>query len=132
MASRRYSDRKVGRRLAPFALAGNAAAGELITAGFNNCSSVPSVKSRIIGESVILGKRMARRRKGMVIKNTDRTPVSLRLQTRVIEVGPGQELPITAEEVRDPDLRDKLQARELSIVRPISEEEEAEIWHGGE
>ena len=63
----------------------------------------------------------------MLIKNTDRVSVSLRMKTRVVEIGPGKELPVTAEEVRDTNLRDKLQARELSIVRPISEEEEAAI-----
>ncbi len=70
---------------------------------------------------------MARKRKGMVIKNTDSVVVSVQLGTRLLEIMPGQELPITADEVRDPNLRDKLQARELSIVRPISEAEEAAV-----
>ncbi len=64
----------------------------------------------------------------MLIKNTDKVSVFLRMKTREVQIGPGEELPITAEEVRDQGLRDKLQARELSIVRPISEEEEAAIF----
>ncbi len=70
---------------------------------------------------------MARKRKGMLIKNTDTLPVSFKLATRILELGPGQAVPITAEEVRDPVLREKLQAREISIVRPISEAEEEAI-----
>lgn len=64
----------------------------------------------------------------MVIKNTDALPVSFRLNTRILELGPGQQVPITAEEVRDPVLREKLQAREVSIVRPLSEAEEEAIF----
>ena len=70
---------------------------------------------------------MTRKRKGMVIKNTDIRSVSVALETRVLDIGPGEEMPITSEEVRDPALREKLQARAISIVRPISEAEEVVV-----
>ncbi len=46
------------------------------------------------------------------------------MATRQLTVHPGQERMITAEEVRDPTLRQSLQIRAISIVRPATEEEE--------
>lgn len=63
-------------------------------------------------------------RRGMIIKNTNDRPVEIQMATRRITVHPGQEKMITAEEVRDPTLRQNLQVRAISIVRPATEEEE--------
>lgn len=60
----------------------------------------------------------------MIIKNTSTKPVEIEMKSRKIVVKPGQELLLTAEEVRDPVLREHLQVRAVSIVRPASEEEE--------
>lgn len=46
---------------------------------------------------------------------------------RTITLSPGEEQFITADEVRDPALRDKLQIRGISIVRPSTDEEEQEL-----
>lgn len=62
-------------------------------------------------------------RKGMIIKNTDDRPVTLEMNTRDLTVGPGQERFISAEEVRDPVLRENLQVRSITIVRPATMEE---------
>ncbi|MBT8401518.1 MAG: hypothetical protein KJO98_13655 [Rhodothermia bacterium] len=66
----------------------------------------------------------SRKRRGMIIKNTSTKPVEIEMKSRKIVVNPGQELLLTAEEVRDPVLREHLQVRAVSIVRPASEEEE--------
>ena len=68
-----------------------------------------------------------RRRKGMVIKNPDPLKRSVTLHTRELVLNPGQQTPITAEEVMDPALRDLLQTRKLAIVRPNTEHEEGEL-----
>ncbi len=68
-----------------------------------------------------------RKRKGMIIKNTHARPVTVDMATRTIVVRPGDEIPITAEEVRDSALRQYLQVRAISIVRPTSDEEEAAL-----
>lgn len=60
----------------------------------------------------------------MVIKNTDTHAVVLQLATRQLVVKPGEQVPISADEVRDAVLRENLQARAISIVRPITEAEE--------
>jgi len=60
----------------------------------------------------------------MLIKNTNKTPVRIQMSSRNIELGPGEEELLTAEEVLDPDLRAKLQIRAVSIVRPATDEEE--------
>ena len=70
---------------------------------------------------------MAKRRRGMIIKNTNDRPVEIQMATRRIVVHPGEEKMITAEEVRDPTLRQKLQVRAISIVRPATEEEELQL-----
>lgn len=63
----------------------------------------------------------------MVIKNTDDQAVVLQLATRKLIVRPGEAVPISADEVRDSVLREKLQARAISIVRPITEAEEKAV-----
>lgn len=60
----------------------------------------------------------------MIIKNTDDRPVDIPMGTRNLRVNPGEERMITAEEVRDPALRERLQVRAIAIVRPATEEEE--------
>ena len=67
---------------------------------------------------------MSRKRKGMVIKNTDERTVEVNLATRSLVIKPGEEYPITADEVKDTELREKLQVRAISIVRPTTDDEE--------
>lgn len=71
-----------------------------------------------------------RKRRGMIIKNTHLKPVEIKMKTRTVVVEPGQETLLTAEEVRDPVLREHLQVRSVSIVRPATEEEEQEFRKG--
>lgn len=68
-----------------------------------------------------------RKRKGMLIKNTNARTVTIHMATRTITLEPGDEELVTAEEVLDEALRDFLQVRGVSIVRPAREEEEAEL-----
>lgn len=63
----------------------------------------------------------------MLIKNTNTSTVSVVMQTRTIIMAPGDEALVTAEEVQDSGLRDHLQVRGVSIVRPATEVEEAEL-----
>jgi hypothetical protein len=63
----------------------------------------------------------------MVIKNTNATPVAVQMSTRSILLTPGDEAMVTAEEVQDAGLRDHLQVRSVSIVRPTTEEEEVAL-----
>lgn len=65
-----------------------------------------------------------RERRGMLIKNTGTRTVRVAMATRVVELGPGEEKFITPEEVLDPKLREALQVREISIVRPATSEED--------
>ncbi len=67
---------------------------------------------------------MAKKRRGMIIKNANTRPVEIAMATRTIRLEPGQEEVISAEEVRDAVLREHLQVRAISIVRPTTEEEE--------
>lgn len=60
----------------------------------------------------------------MLIKNTNDRPVDIVMKTRPIRLNPGEEKFITADEVRDSAVREKLQIRAVSIVRPSTEEEE--------
>jgi hypothetical protein len=60
----------------------------------------------------------------MLIKNTNVTPVEIGMSTRTINLAPGDEELLTAQEVLDPALRAKLQIRAVSIVRPATDEEE--------
>jgi len=68
-----------------------------------------------------------RKRKGMLIKNTNPSLVVIKMATRTITLSPGDEALVTAEEVLDETLRDYLQVRGVSIVRPALDEEEAEL-----
>lgn len=68
-----------------------------------------------------------RKRKGMLIKNTNTRTVKIDMATRTIILEPGEEELVTAEEVLDATLRDFLQVRGVSIVRPARDEEEAEL-----
>ena len=70
---------------------------------------------------------MSRKRKGMIIKNTENRPVQINLTTRTLVIHPGEEYAITADEVKDPVLRENLQVRAISIVRPTNEAEEEEV-----
>ena len=63
----------------------------------------------------------------MLIKNTNTSLVTIAMSTRTITLAPGDEELITAEEVLDETLRDYLQVRGVSIVRPALDEEEAEL-----
>ncbi len=65
-----------------------------------------------------------RKRRGMLIKNTGSEPVQITMATRVMTIQPGQERLLTPEEVRDPLLRESLQIRVISIVRPATDEED--------
>lgn len=69
---------------------------------------------------------MAKRR-GMLIKNTNNKPVEIAMSTRTLLLNPGDEQLVTAKEVRDATLREFLQVRAVSIVRPSTEEEEIEL-----
>lgn len=69
---------------------------------------------------------MAKRR-GMLIKNTNTRSVDIPMATRHIRLEPGEEQLVTAKEVRDAVLREHLQVRAVSIVRPSTEEEELEL-----
>ena len=60
----------------------------------------------------------------MLIKNTNTRPVDIAMKTRPLRLNPGEEKFITPEEVRDDAIREKLQIRAVSIVRPSTEEEE--------
>ncbi|MEQ9105407.1 MAG: hypothetical protein RIE53_12010 [Rhodothermales bacterium] len=69
----------------------------------------------------------ARKRKGMLIKNTNPRPVTIDMTSRSITLNPGDEELVTAEEVLDEALRDYLQVRGVSIVRPALDDEEEEL-----
>ena len=66
-------------------------------------------------------------RRGMIIKNVSEGSLDLRLDTRTVHLGPGEEQPVTAAEVRDTKLREALQLRSIAIVRPTTEEEGAAL-----
>ncbi len=70
---------------------------------------------------------MSRKRKGMIVKNTEERSVEIRLATRTLVIHPGEEYPVSADEVKDPVLRENLQVHTISIVRPMTEAEEDEL-----
>lgn len=70
---------------------------------------------------------MSRKRKGMIVKNTEERTVEINLATRTLVIHPGEEYPISADEVKDPVLRENLQVHTISIVRPMTEAEEDEL-----
>ncbi len=61
----------------------------------------------------------------MIIKNVVERPLALKLDTRVVHMEPGEEVAVSAVEVRDVVLRENLQVRTIAIVRPATEEEDA-------
>jgi len=63
----------------------------------------------------------------MIIKNTNKKMISVRLARRELEVLPGEQISVTSEEVMDNALRDLLQVRDLAIVRPLTDEENKEV-----
>lgn len=65
-----------------------------------------------------------RDRRGMLIKNNGDEAVEVSMASRTLEIGPGEEKFLTPEEVRDPTLREALQERSISIVRPATEAED--------
>lgn len=65
-----------------------------------------------------------RERRGMWIKNTGTEEVCVSMSSREVCLQPDEEKLITPEEVRDPTLRRALQERNISIVRPATEEED--------
>ena len=62
-------------------------------------------------------------RRGMIIKNVVERPLALKLDTRVVSMEPGEEVAVSAVEVRDVVLRENLQIRTIAIVRPATLEE---------
>lgn len=60
----------------------------------------------------------------MLIKNTGSKTVRVAMASRIIRLGPGEERFITPGEVRDPTLRESLQKRTISIVRPATPQED--------
>lgn len=68
-----------------------------------------------------------RDRRGMLIKNNGDEGVQVSMSSRTLEIGPGEEKFLTPEEVRDPTLREALQKRSISIVRPATEAEDEVI-----
>ncbi|MEM8556744.1 MAG: hypothetical protein AAGG50_02765 [Bacteroidota bacterium] len=66
---------------------------------------------------------MANQRRGMLIKNVSERPLTIILKNRGIDMTAGEEVLVTAEEVRDDILRDHMQRRTIAIVRPSTEEE---------
>lgn len=65
-----------------------------------------------------------RDRRGMLIKNNGDDAVQVSMASRTLKIGPGEEKFLTPEEVRDPSLREALQERSISIVRPATEAED--------
>lgn len=65
-----------------------------------------------------------RERRGMLIKNNGTEEVQVTMASRTLRIGPGKQAFITPKEVRDPTLREALQERSISIVRPATEAED--------
>lgn len=63
----------------------------------------------------------------MLIKNLGERALTIRMLTRKLPLGPGEESPISPEEVRDPVLREHLQVRTVAIVRPTTADEDEEL-----
>jgi hypothetical protein len=70
---------------------------------------------------------MPKARRGIIIKNTHDYLVEPALATRLLTLEPGDEVALTPDEVRDPVMRESLQFRIVSIVRPTTKEEEKAI-----
>lgn len=65
-----------------------------------------------------------RDRRGMLIKNNGPETVRVSMSSRTLHLEPGAERFITPGEVRDPRLREALQARSIAIVRPATAAED--------
>ena len=65
-----------------------------------------------------------RDRRGMLIKNSGTDPVRVSMSSRLLRLDAGEEAFVTPEEVRDPRLREALQERSVSIVRPATAAED--------
>jgi hypothetical protein len=63
----------------------------------------------------------------MLIKNSGTRSVRIEMASRAVEIEPGDEVFITPEEVLDPKLREALQIREITIVRPATTEEDVAL-----
>lgn len=74
-----------------------------------------------------IGLMSDRDRRGMWIKNTGDEDVQVVMEARTIRLAPGEEGLLTPEEVRDDTLRQALQERSISIVRPATEEEDDDL-----
>lgn len=62
----------------------------------------------------------------MLIKNVTEADVAIPVATRTIHMAPGEEVLVTRVEVKDPVLRENLQVRTIAVVRPGTDEEEAD------
>lgn len=60
----------------------------------------------------------------MLIKNNGTETVRISMSSRVLRIDPGEEKFITPDEVRDDTLREALQERSISIVRPATAAED--------
>ncbi len=60
----------------------------------------------------------------MLIKNSGTRTVRISMASREVVMEPGEEALIAPQEVLDPKLREALQVREISIVRPATTEED--------
>ena len=65
-----------------------------------------------------------RDRRGMLIKNGGPETMRVSMSSRLLRLDPGEEAPITPDEVQDPELRTVLQERSISIVRPSTAAED--------
>lgn len=65
-----------------------------------------------------------RERRGMLIKNNGTETVRVSMSSRLLRLDPGEEKFITPDEVQDPMLREALQERSISIVRPATPAED--------
>lgn len=63
----------------------------------------------------------------MLIKNLSERPLTIRMGTRKLELEAGQEVAVTAEEVRDTGLREHLQVRTIAVVRPTTSDENDQL-----
>ena len=63
----------------------------------------------------------------MIVKNTNKKPLSVKLKHREIGLPPGGTAPVTSDEVMEDAMRDLLQVRKLAIVRPLTEQENKEV-----
>jgi hypothetical protein len=63
----------------------------------------------------------------MLIKNLSEQSLTIRMATRKLELDAGEEIAVTAEEVRDAVLRDHLQVRTIAVVRPTTAEENDDL-----